>query len=56
MFYIVCVYIVVCLSALVFLPTNIPEERAKKSTIFDDDIEKKVKEHLKDIPDLNLGD
>lgn len=64
MLYVVCMYIAICGLALVFLPINIPEERAKKGSIFDkstsvndpeaDDIERKVKEHLKDVPDLSL--
>jgi hypothetical protein len=62
MFYVVCAYIVICLSTLIFLPSHIPPERAKKTSIFDndkstsklsdEDIDKIVREHLKDLPDL----
>lgn len=56
MLYVVLVYFAVCGLALVFLPTNMTDERSKKGTIFDKDIEEQVKEHQKDIPPLKIGD
>lgn len=58
MLYVVCVYIVVCGICLIILPTDMTEERKAKGTIFDKDteIDKKVKEHQKDVPHLILED
>lgn len=64
MLYVVCVYFVVCGMCLILLPSNIPESRATRKSIFDKDdvlipektIDEIVAEHLKDIPDPKFID